>query len=305
MRIIAVGGGKGGIGKSLISSSIGIDLANRGNRVVLVDTDLGGANLHTCLGVELPPIGLGDFVEHRVSDLERVIAPTGIRNLSLLSGALDPLQIANPKYQQKVRLLRSIQQLDADFAVLDIGSGTSLNVLDFFLISDHGVLTLVPEPTSVENAYRFLKAAFYRRLRTVESVYGLTALLQAAARGPAGEVPGPRALLAAVRERDPGSGELLEREMRRFRPRLVVNMARTSGDGEVGDAVVAAWRKYFGLEMDYLGCIGYDDDVWRCLRARRPLLLESPSGATAVAIGAIVDRLLQVDQTLKLGGGFR
>jgi flagellar biosynthesis protein FlhG len=304
VRIIGVGGGKGGIGKSLISASIGINLAKRGHRVVLVDTDLGGANLHTCLGVDQPAMGLGDFVEHRVSDLEKVLAPTGVQNLSLLSGALDPLQIANPKYQQKIRLLRSIQQIDADFVVLDIGSGTTLNVLDFFLISDHGVLTLVPEPTSVENAYRFLKAAFYRRLRTVESVYGLGPILQAVVRGPSGAVLGPRALLEAVRQQDPASGELLEREMQKFRPRLVVNMARTAGDGEVGDAVVAAWRKYFGLEMDYLGCIGYDDDVWRCLRARRPLLVQSPSGATAVAIGAIVDRLLQVDQTMKLGGGF-
>ena len=47
LRIIGVGGGKGGIGKSLLSASLGIDLARRGYRVVLLDADLGGANLHT------------------------------------------------------------------------------------------------------------------------------------------------------------------------------------------------------------------------------------------------------------------
>ena len=296
LRIVGVGGGKGGIGKSLVSASLGIELARRGNRVVLVDVDLGGANLHTCLGIEQVRTGLGDFIEHRVERLEDVLVPTGVPNLTLASGASDQLDIANPKHQQKLRLLRAVQNLDADYAILDIGSGTTFNVLDFFLVADHGILTLIPEPTSVENAYRFLKAAFYRRLKTVESVYGLGDALAAAGRAVVGSIQGPRALLSAARERDPALGDLLEREMHKFRPRLVVNMARTAGDREVGEAVVAAWRKYFGLEMDYLGCIGYDDDVWRSVRAKQPLLLQYPNGVTAVAVRGIVDRLLRLEQ---------
>lgn len=294
-----MGGGKGGIGKSLVSASLGIELARRGNRVVMVDADLGGANLHTCLGLEQPTAGLGDFIERRVGKLEQVLVPCGLPNLSLVSGATDQLDIANPKHAQKLKLLRAVQSLDADYAILDIGSGTTLNVLDFFLLADHGILTLIPEPTSVENAYRFLKAAFYRRLRTVESVYGLEETLAAVGRANAGTLQGPRALLAAVREKDPTLGELLAREMNKFRPRLVVNMTRTDADREVGEAVVAAWRKYFGLEMDYLGCIGYDDDVWRSVRARKALLVQYPQGPTAKAVAGVVDRLLSVDATLR------
>ena len=302
-RIVGVGGGKGGIGKSLLSASLGIELARRGLRVVVVDADLGGANLHTCLGLEQPKLGLGDFIERRVARIEDVLAPSSVPNLSLVSGATDQLDIANPKHQQKLKLLRAVQSLDADYAILDIGSGTTFNVLDFFLLADHGILTLVPEPTSVENAYRFLKAAFYRRLRTVEAIYGISDALAAVGRAPAGTLQGPRALLAAVRERDPALGELLEREMRKFRPRLVVNMTRTPGDREVGAAVVAAWRKYFGLEMDYLGCIGYDDDVWHTVRARQALLVQYPSGATAAAIGGIVDSLLRLERPAPGAGG--
>ena len=264
-RIIGVGGGKGGIGKSLLSASLGIELARVGQRVVVVDADLGGANLHTCLGVEQPPLALGDFLDHRVEALSSILTPTGIPNLALISGAKDPLDVANLKHHQKLRLLRSIQSLDADTVVLDIGSGTNFNVLDFFLVADYGILTLVPEPTSVENGYRFLKAAFYRRLKTVEKEYGISDLLETVGRQ-SGAAQGPRGILAEATKRDPALGRLLEAEMQRFRPGLVVNMARTPGDFEVGDAVVAAWRKFFGLDMDYLGCIGYDDDVWRCVR---------------------------------------
>src|SRR5882724_10833048 len=71
-RIIAVGGGKGGIGKSLVSANLGIALAQRGSSVVLVDADLGGANLHSCLGVAQPQVSLSDFVNRNVARLEDV-----------------------------------------------------------------------------------------------------------------------------------------------------------------------------------------------------------------------------------------
>ena len=71
-RILSVGGGKGGIGKSLISANLAIALARRGKRVVLVDADLGGANLHTTLGLDLPRRTLSDFIDRKVERLEEV-----------------------------------------------------------------------------------------------------------------------------------------------------------------------------------------------------------------------------------------
>src|SRR5574342_838762 len=177
-RVVSIGGGKGGIGKSLVSANLGIELARRGKRVVLVDAGLGGATLHTTLGIDLPRRTLSDFIERKVARIEDVVTPTGIQNLGLVSGALDHLDAANPRYAQKMRFLRHVQQMDVDYAILDLGAGTHANVLDFFLVSDHGVLVLVPEPTAVENAYRFVKAAFWRRMRNVAQVYGYDSLLR-------------------------------------------------------------------------------------------------------------------------------
>jgi flagellar biosynthesis protein FlhG len=106
----------------------------------------------------------------------------------------------------------------------------------------------------------------------------------------------PHDVITAVRNRDPKAGESLELEMRRFRPKLVVNQARSPTDREVGKAVIGAWHKYFGLDMDYLGAIGYDDEVWKAVRKRRPVLLENPNSETARDIARIADRLLQIDQ---------
>src|SRR5512138_2651882 len=224
-RVISVGGGKGGIGKSLVSANLGIELARRGKRVVLVDADLGGANLHTTLGIDLPRRTLSDFVERKVERIEDVVTPTGIENLGLISGALDHLDAANPRHAQKMRLLRNVQTMNVDYAILDLGAGTHTNVLDFFLVSDHGVLVLVPEPTAVENAYRFVKAAFWRRIRNVAEAYGYESLLRNVMEG--ASFRSPVEVVSTVTERDPDAGANLARQLASFRPRLVVNQTRT------------------------------------------------------------------------------
>jgi flagellar biosynthesis protein FlhG len=298
-RVISVGGGKGGIGKSLISANLGIELARRGKRVMLVDADLGGANLHTTLGIDLPKRTLSDFIERKVSRIEDIVTPTGIENLGLISGALDHLDAANPRYAQKMRFLRHVQQMDVDYAILDLGAGTHTNVLDFFLVSDHGVLVLVPEPTAVENAYRFVKAAFWRRMRNVAQVFGYDPLLRSIMS--TGTFKSPVELIATVGERDPEAGANLARQLSGFRPRLVVNQARTPQDADIGKAVVSAWRKYFGLEMDYLGHIQYDDEMWRAVRARRPLLVARPDVPAARAFEAVATALLGLDGAPRAG----
>jgi flagellar biosynthesis protein FlhG len=262
--------------------------------VVLVDADLGGANLHTCLGVEIPKASLSDFVDRRVERIEDVVVPTGIHNLGLVSGAHDHLDAANPRYAQKMRLLRHILALDVDYAILDLGAGTHLNVLDFFLVSDHGVLVLVPEPTAVENVYRFVKAAFWRRVRNVVTVYGYEEVLRSVM-GDRG-FHSPVEVIAALRQQHPEAGATLEKELNAFRPGLVVNQTRTPQDVELGRAVVAAWKKYFGLSMEYLGAIEHDDAMWRTARTRRPLLAERPTSPAARSFANIADRIMSLDR---------
>ncbi|HEX8435873.1 P-loop NTPase, partial [Archangium sp.] len=201
-RIIAVGGGKGGIGKSLVSANLGVALASRGQRVLLVDADLGGANLHTCLGVGQPTATLSDFMLRPKARLEDVIVPTGVPNLSLIAGALDVLDAANIKYAQKQRLLRGLQTQSVDYLILDLGAGSSFNTLDFFIIADHCVLVLLPEPTSVENAYRFIKAAFYRRLQQVEAQYGIENLVERALSTREGAARTPFEIIQHVRQQN-------------------------------------------------------------------------------------------------------
>ena len=108
---------KGGVGKSIVPIGLGVCLAEMGKKVILIDGDLGGANLHTLLGVRFPEVSLEDFLLRRVSRLEDTVIPTSIENISLISGADDILGAANPTYSQKLRLVEQIEELAADFVL--------------------------------------------------------------------------------------------------------------------------------------------------------------------------------------------
>ncbi|NMO20567.1 P-loop NTPase [Pyxidicoccus fallax] len=296
-RIIAVGGGKGGIGKSMVSANLGVALAQAGLNVLLVDADLGGANLHTCLGVGQPTATLSDFLRKNKAQLDEVIVPTGVPRLSLVAGAQDALDAANLKYAQKQKLLKTLMGASADYLIIDLGAGTSFNTIDFFILADHGLLVVLPEPTSVENAYRFAKAAFFRRLQQVESQYGIEDIVESALTTREGSLRTLHDVMAQVRSKDAAAAERLERELADFRIRLVVNQARTDADLNVGAAVASAWKKFFGIDMDDLGAIRYDDEAWRSVRKRRPVLIERPDSPASMAIQRIAARLLALDGT--------
>jgi flagellar biosynthesis protein FlhG len=290
-RILAIGGGKGGVGKSLIAANLAIYLAQLGKRVVLIDADLGGANLHTFVGVDRPKVTLGDFFEKRVHRIEDCVVETSVSGLGLISGEGDPLWAANPKPATKNRLISQVRELDVDFLICDLPPGSGFIALDFFLVAHIGLLVVVPEPTSVENTFRFMKSAFLRRLRDLR---GFDAPGTTGDRSEGG-IPAPLDLYQAAMAKDPALGARVLEEIHKFRPRLVVNQTRTRGDLDLGPQLRSAGRRRLGLAVDYLGHLEADDAVWLAVRKRRPLVVEHPESKAAKNVERIARKLLGAD----------
>jgi flagellar biosynthesis protein FlhG len=276
----------------MLASSLAITLTRGGSKVVGVDLDLGGANLHTALGVELPVQSLSDFFAHRVESLDKCAVPTGIQDLSIISGAQDAVGVADLSHASKVRLLQKLHEIDADYLILDLGAGTTYNTLDFFLYSDIGVITI--QPTSIENAYRFIKSAYFRRLRLAKSLAPIRHLIEMAmdAKNPKG-IKSPSDLFREVNSMDPQMGLKLKAEIEKFRPKLIINQARTQTDIDIGFSVKTVCKKYFGIEMDYIGYLDYDSAVWQSVRRKRPLMLEFPNSKLVSSIERITQYLLK------------
>lgn len=292
--IWAVGGGKGGIGKTLLTSNLAVFLSWLNKRVVVVDMDLGGANLHTSLGVDPPTRTLSDLVLGRVEDIHELIQPTSLKGLGLISGAQDPVGIANMRHMQKARLLRKFREIDADFILLDLGAGTATNTLDFFLLADRKIVVVTPEPTSIENAYRFIKSAFYRMLRgATPSPYVRQLIEQAMDAKNSRGIRTPKDLLTEVTRLSPTDGLDLENRMKQFSISLIVNQVRIRAEADIGKSIQMVCSRYFGMSVDNLGYLPYDNAVWQSIRRRMPFLLEAPNCTAVTHLEDILRNLLK------------
>jgi len=291
----AIGGGKGGIGKTLLTSNMAVYLSWLNKKVVVVDLDLGGANLHTSLGMDPPQQTLSDLVMGKMEDIKQLVYPTPIRNLSLISGAHDPLGITNLNHMQKSRLIRKLREIDADFILLDLGAGTASNTLDFFLLADQKIVVVTPEPTSVENAYRFIKLAFYRMLRAATPSPNVRTLIEQAMDATASrKVRTPKELIEEVKRLSPHEGQELQSRMEQFRLALIVNQVRVKSEADIGKSILMVCEKYFGMSVDYLGYLPYDNSVWQSIRRRIPFLVDAPNSTAVTHLETILRNMLRL-----------
>jgi flagellar biosynthesis protein FlhG len=295
-KIWAIGGGKGGVGKSLVSANVAICLALMGNKVVAVDLDLGGANLHTCLGLPIPTMTLSDYISKKITNFEDLLVTTPINNLKIISGAQDELGMANLKHMHKNQIIRKLHELDADYILFDLGAGTAFNTIDFFITADKGILVVLPEPTSIENTYRFIKSVFYRRLKMVDGIADLEPLIEEAMKSKitaSGGSTSPSDLIKKICELNPEVGLKVKNEMGLFRPNLIINQVRSQADIDIGYSIQSICRKYFGIEMTFPGSLDYDQSVWQSVRKRKPLLIEYPNSKLVNNFDRIVNRLVE------------
>jgi flagellar biosynthesis protein FlhG len=290
-RIWAIGGGKGGTGKSFVAANLGLHLASLGREVVLIDADLGAPNLHTLLGVKPAHPDLGDFLTGTVSSLEETAINTPYSGLRLVKGTENILFIANIAHFRKLRLLRQIRHLQTQNVILDLGTGSSFNTLDFFLSANPGMVVTTPEPTSVENTYLFLKSCIMRVLKLYMDHYKIRDLHQKMLDQIEKNTQSLYGFFKSLMETDRSYGTLLYRALRSFRPCLVMNKARDERDVALGRSVADVARKYLLIDMKYLGAVPYDADVPASLRALRPFYREHRDSAAAKAIRQMSEEL--------------
>lgn len=255
--IFAVGGGKGGVGKSVFSISFASVLAGLGKKVVLVDFDLGGANLHTYLGIMGKTKTLAHFIQKKVASLSEILVDTNVNNLKLISGAQYVPGMANPASWMKVKLIRHVQALDVDFVILDLGAGTHFSTLDFFDASDRGFIVTVPEPAAVMNAYRFIKGSLFRKLQAVFKNHPtLSSIIDALSEKE--EYEGSILLKwfdQKVQEVDPNVHPLVKEISEGFAPSLVINKMPENPKDNFVDKLLKHCMANYNVRLNYLGSL--------------------------------------------------
>lgn len=293
--IWAVGGGKGGVGKSLVSILLAMALARRNQRTVLVDADLGGANLHTLMGIKTPVRTLNDFVTRKYGSIEEICVRTQISNLEMVCGASEVLTLANPQFAQKNKIVQSIIHLAADHVILDLGAGTSFNVLDFFLIADKPIVVLTPQPISIQNAYAFVRNTVYRKVSRMAARQPSLQQVIKTAMDPKNDrkMRTVKDLHDAVRKSHGAKTAMrLVEAIQAIRPLLITNMARGERDNNAGRIIQLVAEKYLAIYSEELGAVEYDPLVDQMISRMVPICELPPDSLAAIGAAAIVDQIL-------------
>ncbi|MBN2617154.1 MAG: P-loop NTPase [Spirochaetales bacterium] len=300
MHIIPIASGKGGVGKSLVAANLSIALAQTGRKVVIVDLDLGGSNLHVILGQMGSLKGIGTYMTADDVSFEDIILDTSYKNLRFIAGEAEVPGMANLKVTQKKKIINNLLKLDADYLIIDLGAGTSIDIMDFFLMSGRGLIVTSPTLTANLNAYLFLKNISFRLLNNcfpAKSPGGqyLTKLKKDGHSLQKVYIP---KLVDQLYKIDPENSNKYNDIIKSLRPRLILNLMEEPKDAAKATKLRHSSREYLGLDLEHLGVIYRDDIQIKALNSRLPVIKYKPGAIISQAIFRIADKLIEEEDTV-------
>jgi flagellar biosynthesis protein FlhG len=155
IRIITVASGKGGVGKTNVSVNLALAYAKLGKKVIVMDADLGLANINVVMGV-IPKYNLYHVVRKQKT-MREVILDTNY-GVQIVPGASGFSKIANLSEDERQNFITQLQELSyADILIIDTSAGVSGNVLSFVEAADDVLIVTTPEPTAITDAYGLIK----------------------------------------------------------------------------------------------------------------------------------------------------
>ncbi|MFC1476572.1 P-loop NTPase [Fibrobacterota bacterium] len=292
--IISFGGGKGGVGKSTMASNIGALLAQNKRSVGFIDADLGGANLHLCLGVKRPRYNLQDYLSGRVNNLSDITEKTIVENSWLISGASDILELANPFFNQKQKIINNIKKLEVEYILVDLGAGSSSNVTDFFAAFSNGIIILDGLPTSIENAYGFIKNGIIRGItRLFPGRKDLKSYFQKFSDPQSeGGFATVREMLDFLNHEYPEETRTIREWLSNRKTFLILNMVKYKEDISVANKFTEIVKKYLNVSLQFLGYLINEPEMRRSMREMKPLVMSNPPQKALECFSAITENLM-------------
>lgn len=286
---IAIGGGKGGVGKSFVASSVGMALANSGYKTLLVDCDLGSANLHNFVGVSAPTNALYNVMRGGTNFNDAIInTPYGV---DILCGSVDMLGMAHITRLERQHLMDNLRASQYDYALLDLGAGNSFHMVDFFNSSDTKMMVMTSEPTSIENTYGFLKVALYRAIERSFSEISTYSEMCKILRNASHTFADIRSIRSFIYNININDLEKLDSIVRDYRVAVLINMVHSKSDLTLLSGFKQIVFNYLGIHIDFVGFVPYDKVVVDSIKGQRSVYGDALHGDIVSCFDTIAQKL--------------
>jgi len=273
LKTFTVLSGKGGVGKSNFSVSLACAMADQGRKIVLLDADLGLANLDMLWGVTAK-YKLSHLINGS-KGLNEVLLPLE-DNVWMLPGGTGLRELADMEEGRLVELIDNLGVLEdrADVLIVDTGAGIHKNVLTFAAAADTVILMTTPEPTAIRDAYGVLKA--------LKNLSGNS-----------------QEISEESNYKNSAESGLKSCEFKSIEKRdivCVVNMANSEREGlEVANRIKMAASQFLGITVNYIGCVLKDPFVEQAVRIRKPFCRLFPDSPAAACVKLMAETLLPGD----------
>lgn len=265
-RLISIISNKGGVGKTHVSTNLAKVIADQGRKVLLIDADLGNADVSNKLAL-FPDFTLYDFLLGDTS-LEDMIEHTAY-GFDLIGGSSGEFKLANINYVQRTKFIRGFRRLSEhyDFTIFDLSAGISNIVVDFALASDETLIVTTPQ--DIIAGYACIKATF-QRFKAIEE-----------------------SLMTKVEDYQPKTA---------YKPWVIMNQVSSLKQGlflfnricQTTDERVNNMEATFSVKPEYLGGIIYErDEFKRAEMERKPLTIVSPRCNSAQCITYLGKNILE------------
>lgn len=293
-KLWVVASGKGGVGKTFVSTSLGFTLSKLGHSVVIVDLDLSGANVHTALGLTPSHMNIRHYFEG-VKALQELVIPTPYPKLSYVQGFWDSWTPTDFSYSQIQGLIPQLKDLRADYVIVDLGAGALEPHLELFKAANEKILVTNSEATSIEKTYRFLESFVCYSLKQDATPDAYTSMISTLRDHRQRTLAKPFSFRSYLKENTGVNYDFFE-ALSSTPVRLIMNSARSEANVELGHSMKSVCNKYYDLGVDYLGAIDYDNAVWQSMKGQEHVLVAQPFTALAGQFLATCKQLIDPEE---------
>ncbi|HNQ79025.1 MAG TPA: helix-turn-helix domain-containing protein [Acidobacteriota bacterium] len=283
--VISFSSPRGGVGTTLLAANSAIQLAKKGSDVLLIDAALSKASCHLALGVPIPERNISVLTTIRGSELKSAVTQASVANLAFVAGAPDNSDIANIPYLVKQKIISELRELPYDYVIIDAGSGTNNDGLDFALASDLSIFAVTPHPSSIEPFYRYVRALLHRLLLISLNKKRYQALNT--------QISFISPLPSLFRLEDTGEQDLqdVEKGLNSRRFGFVFTKLASEKDLRFGPQIESMILDFFRLPISFMGSLDWDQIAESAVTAMEAISKSHPICAYSLSVEKLVNRI--------------